>query len=498
MKAVTLSLLAISLGSSILTASAQDFSDALRYSYLMPQGTAQSMGFGNALGSVGGDFSSIAVNPAGLGIYKSGEIQFTPNLKVNSVTGQYLGTSASDNNTHFSFSSAGVVFTHAPKGERYNKSPWKSVSFAFGVNKLADFNRDYQYSGNNSGSSSSSQTDQYAVNFQNRPSDTSFEGSNASLGWYSELLDDTGATRVPWRNGINQSRMVQERGSTNELDFALGGNYRNKLLLGVTLGIPIINHSITSDYMETALNPDPSTFTSYNLHETYTTNGTGINGKFGIIYKFTDHFRIGGAIHTPTYYAMHDESTITLTNNTPSFASGLYPPTSTFDYNLTTPWRGVLSATGFIGNIAFITADYEYIDYSTARFNFGSDPNYGNLQEVQTNANKLIKQNLQAASNFRVGAEVYVSKIFILRAGAGYYGNPYKNNNGVDCSSLSLSGGFGFRFQRFFIDGAFMHTQYNGLEQPYATPYTNVTVPTATLQNSISNAVLTFGYKFRS
>ncbi len=491
------SLVAVLMGTVVFSASAQDYTDALRYSYLIPQGTARSMGYGNASGSLGTDFSAVSVNPAGLGLYKSSELMFTPNVQVGNVNGQYLGTSMNDNNTHFSFSNAGVVFTHAAKGQRAEKRDWKSVSFAIGVNKLADYNRDYQYNGNNSGPNSSSQSEIYAANFRSFPSDTSIDGSAASLGWYSELLDDTGATRVPWKSGINQSRMVQERGSTNEIDFALGGNYKDKLMLGVTLGIPIINHTITSDYTETALNPDPSTFTSYNLHETYTTNGNGINGKFGVIYKFTDYFRVGGAIHTPTYYSMHDESTITLINNTPSLASGLYPPTNTFDYHLTTPWRGILSATGFIGKYAFVTADYEYVDYSTARFNFGNDPNYGNLQEVQDNANQQIQQNLKAASNFRIGAEVRVTPIFLLRAGVGYYGNPYKTS-GVDGSSLVLSGGFGFRFDRFFIDASYMHTQYNIAEQPYATPYTNVTVPTATLGNSVSNAAITFGYRFKS
>src|SRR5271170_4082159 len=78
---------------------AQDVTEAYNLSNTTVQGTARSMGFGNALGSVGGDFSSLNVNPAGIGIYRSSELTFTPSLRVNSATGDYAGSSTTDNNT---------------------------------------------------------------------------------------------------------------------------------------------------------------------------------------------------------------------------------------------------------------------------------------------------------------------------------------------------------------------------------------------------------------
>src|ERR1017187_3397559 len=86
---------------------AQDVREAYNLSNLTVQGTARSMGFGNALGSVGGDFSSLSVNPAGIGIYRSSEISFTPSLKINSATGDYAGTTTSDNNTRFGINNFG-------------------------------------------------------------------------------------------------------------------------------------------------------------------------------------------------------------------------------------------------------------------------------------------------------------------------------------------------------------------------------------------------------
>ncbi|HRO43603.1 MAG TPA: hypothetical protein PL009_12270, partial [Flavipsychrobacter sp.] len=117
---------------------AQDETDALRYSFLSPQGTARSMGFGNALGSVGGDFASLSVNPAGIGIYRRGEMMLTPAFRFGSTDARYLNTTLDDSRTAFNFNNLGIVFTHAEKGRRYDKANWKTVSFGIGVNRTAD------------------------------------------------------------------------------------------------------------------------------------------------------------------------------------------------------------------------------------------------------------------------------------------------------------------------------------------------------------------------
>src|ERR1044072_8593112 len=92
-------------------AQAQDERDAVRFSFLQPQGTARSIGFGSALGSIGGDFSSLAVNPAGIGIYRSSEITVTPSLTFSHTDADYSGNSHVDNGTHFAFSNLGLVTT---------------------------------------------------------------------------------------------------------------------------------------------------------------------------------------------------------------------------------------------------------------------------------------------------------------------------------------------------------------------------------------------------
>ncbi len=498
----SLLLAGILITSTASAAFAQSYIDALRYSYLSPSGTARAMGIGDAVGSIGGDFSSLSINPAGIAVYKSSEVMFTPSLKINSVSGDYLGNSTSTSSTHFNFNNAGIVFTSAPKGRRARRSQWKSFSFGIGVNRLADFNRDYTYSGNNY---SSSATQAYAAdnNINGTGSDPNnpnpalygYAGYQAYLTNY-DSVNGVFESIVDPSKGVKQLRSVSERGGINEMVISFGGNYMDQLLLGATIGIPIINYSRSSVYSETAIGADSTGFNSYTYNETLNTSGSGINLKLGIIYKASDYFRFGFAIHSPTFYTMHDDYSNVISSDISTVPAGVNPYTANavsipLDYNLTTPWRAVLSATGFLGTHGFITVDYEYVDYSSASYSF--DPAY---QVMQTQVNNDIKTNLQAASNIRVGIEGRITNFFSLRAGYSFMGSPYKTSSGINTASNTISGGFGFRFDRWYLDAAFAHTMYNGVEQPYPSDPSYAAVPIATLGNSFNNASMTVGFKF--
>src|SRR5690349_22893057 len=73
---------------------AQAPEDALRYSYLtQPGGTARNQAIGGAGASLGGEFSSLFINPAGLGFYKSADFLLTPSLSFKKPNSTYLGNS---------------------------------------------------------------------------------------------------------------------------------------------------------------------------------------------------------------------------------------------------------------------------------------------------------------------------------------------------------------------------------------------------------------------
>ena len=79
---------------------AQSYNDlGLLYSRSGISGTARSVGSASAYGSVGADLGSISINPAGLGLYRSTDISFTPGLFINKNKADFDGTTTVGNNT---------------------------------------------------------------------------------------------------------------------------------------------------------------------------------------------------------------------------------------------------------------------------------------------------------------------------------------------------------------------------------------------------------------
>lgn len=476
-------------------AHAQDESDALRFSMLSPTGTARAIGIGSALGSVGGDFSALSVNPAGIGIYRRGEVMFSPSLTFNKVNSDYSGRTFDDNGASFSFSNAGAVFTHTPRGQKYNSSNWKAVSFGIGINRMADFTRNYTYSGTNHENSASWVFEADANN-----NGVNAEGSPGWLGWNSYLLDTLGGGYISvvdpqnYPGGIRQTNLVKERGGISELALSLGGNYQEKLMLGATVGIPVLRYARTKQFKEQAVDNPYNDFSNYTYTEDLLTTGTGINLKLGAIFIPTPNFRIGLALHTPSYIALNDQSNNSITANTQGFGgiNSVNAPENIYEYSITTPWRAVVSGTGMLGKYGFVTLDYEYVDYSATRYNFNSAD-----RDYEQYINQNIRDMYQAASNIRLGVEARLEGLG-LRAGFGYYGNPYKNNQYADGQRLELSAGVGYRFAGgTFLDFGFRHRWYKNPDVPYVLSYTNVgAVPTADLSTGQNAAVLTLGWKF--
>ena len=56
---------------------AQTPSEALQYSMFRPYSTSRSIGVGNSMTALGGDYSAIAVNPAGIAFYRKADAYFS-------------------------------------------------------------------------------------------------------------------------------------------------------------------------------------------------------------------------------------------------------------------------------------------------------------------------------------------------------------------------------------------------------------------------------------
>src|SRR5690606_8793597 len=100
-----------------------------------------------------GDISALFTNPAGLAVYKTSEMVFTPGVSLLTNKGDFRGTSATGRNTSsFAMGTSGVVFAFP---DRF--SNWGNKAFSIGINRSADFNSVIHYRGLNTLSSYSEQ-----------------------------------------------------------------------------------------------------------------------------------------------------------------------------------------------------------------------------------------------------------------------------------------------------------------------------------------------------
>ncbi len=494
-------------------ARAQNEVDALKFGQVSAAATARSLSLGGAGGSYGADFSSLSINPAGIGVYRSSEIMVTPVLRLNNMKGTYLNTSATDNNAKFNLSNFGVVFTKAAKGQEYQGSDWKSFSLGIGFNRVADFNSKGFYQGVNNQSSIS---EVFAADAIYNGVKDNIVPPYGYLGYNGYLTDDNG-NAIPYENiikkggSLNQSKSWESRGGINEWSLSFGGNYMEKLLLGASLNLTSYKYNRTTNYSESDATGNPNNnFASLSYNEDISTTGIGFNAKLGAIYVINDIVRVGAAFHTPTWSAFSDISDYNMTTNTENYKAGLggqdqspisfTQPTQAyqFDYSLRTPWRAVLSATAFMGKYGFVTADYEYAAYNDMKYNFqGNDFN-----AYERTVNNAIKDTYKGTHNLRLGVEGRLEN-FMGRVGFAYYSSPYRNSN-FDGQRMDFSAGIGARFSGFFVDLAYVHIMQKTSEYGYpvlvkddpALGIRKIPVGIANLDYGNNLVALTFGFKF--
>jgi hypothetical protein len=494
MKRLILFFLIISSGNILLS---QNATDALRYSQIYYGGSARFQGLGGAFGAVGADFSVVATNPAGIGVYKSSEMTFSPTFAFHHSVTDFNNGSGTENRGNVGMADFGCVFTIPING---GQGPIKRINIAFGMNRQSDFNNRFYIQGNNNKSSMLMDFTDVLNNTPGAdPSQYPFDAGlayntnliyydSASNAFHSDFGDANPATRL-----IGQTKYVTTHGSINEFDLSFATNFEDKLYIGATIGIPFIRYFETSEYQEFRKDTSIHYFRSMTYDQYVETHGTGVNLKVGVIYKPADWVRIGAAIHTPTFYGnMRDNwnssmtSVLNYTTNSNNSATDEVTyqesPLGTYDYQMTTPFRAIGSLAFIIGSYGLITGEYEYVNYDQARF-YNSSSSYSDL-------NDQIKSTYTSPVIVRAGTEWRIMN-FRIRGGFDYYGSPYSSGN-LTGKKYQVSGGIGYRGQHFFCDLAYIWSQVKDDYYLYDPALVNPSQNTYT-QNSV---VATFGVRF--
>lgn len=286
---------------------------ALKFSNYDLNGTARFMSMGGAFGALGGDISSIAINPAGLGVYRSSEFMFSPGLTFDQSSSTYLNTVTNDNLYRFGLSNLGFVTSYDLEN---TDSRWVNANFSINYNKSKDFNSNALLNGVNIFSIMEEYI--YRANVENIWSPYYEE-----LLWQTYLIDTIAnyPDPVQYRSditdtifanpatfSINQQKAIQTEGSVGEFVFAFGANYSHKLYVGASVGLYRLNYKeFLSHYeYESSNTLNINNFDYLKIDEISQTTGTGFTFKAGAIYKPIDFIRLGLAFHLPTFYELEE------------------------------------------------------------------------------------------------------------------------------------------------------------------------------------------------
>jgi len=487
---------------STLQIYAQDQVEALTFSERFPQSDARAMGAGNAFGAVGANLICSSINPGSLALYKKSEFSFSLGFLSNNVSGNYLGTLASDHRYALDLPQVGLAVTinNTKNGEAV-KDGWLSYTLSGTINRMNSFQTNRYFEGLNTKSS-------VLYHYAETANGTLYKNLSLNnvggLAWDTYLIDTTAKdpnhnTYVPIdtskiRN-FYQQNSIKTRGSNYDINIAFAGNYSDKVFIGAAISFPTIKYNETRDFTETNKNENPASYISSDYSRELDISGTGVQVSFGIVVKPIKFIRIGGSIQSPTYYSLSGKYSQVMNSQ---LVGNSYTQSSSgeMEFNFTAPFRATGSLAFIAGKYGFLAVDYEFVDYSQGYYSSNS---YQYISE-----NNQIQNIYTAASNLRFGGELKLD-IFALRAGYGMYGSPYKSITapvGADASAQTLSFGVGMRENNYFIDFAYQQLKTKKFYLPYSLSQNtmekyNVDEVTGNIDDIKQNTFLvTFGVKF--
>lgn len=489
--------------------------------------SARVSAMGGAFTSLGADLSSMAINPAGLGMYRSSEMGLSlgyDHTKATRSTGN-LGSATSGN---VSFNQIGAALN------LYQSSgPLVSFTIGFGYNKLADltYQTHNKWDGNVTiGEFFAEQMygfDPAALNgsadpFRNQNIYPDEWGGVLAYQTYfiNPNVDASGAfldnyyVAVPLEaQNIRSVMTANSYGSVGEYDFSMGFNIGNFLYLGTTLGIIDIEQQIDYHLIEQYWYSTDAPATSndavgIDYMPSVANYGSGVNFKVGAIIRPVSAVRLGIAYHTSTLVSLtRDFYTEMATgfNDASYFANSLI---NSYTYDYFSPNKLLLGASVSILDKAIISVDYDRIWYGGMEMS---------NRELQHAFAEDVAADLGTSENFRIGLEVHPINGFYLRGGYAYYGTPfnaetqkYIEDGGVFFGSFkthtsNLSLGAGLRFKNnSSLDVVWTNSKAHFTNStPYYFNYVDdvdnilVTGPTMTdTKHTTNNVALTYSFRF--
>ena len=314
-----------------LAVSAQTSFDAAKLYEEELNGTARYVGMGGAMGALGSDASVISHNPAGIGTYRTSDINFSVSSFGTSVTTDPLATRSNQ---------------LSGNGRTYYSHNYKSD-----VNLALD-----NFTAIFSGSESGPNYVNFGISYRK------LQNMDRNLDYIDAFLDADGYE--VWREYKDH-----QRNKVGSWDFNISANLSDKLYLGWTFGVltsDMWSEGYFYDYYDAGVLPASADPEGDGLDYTAVdkmnqSEGSGWNMSLGAIVRPIPALRLGVAVKSPTYYKQTLEYADYLYAIMGEQKDGTKFPAEV-DYKFTAPWSLDLSAGLTFGGPAFsmaLGAEYE-------------------------------------------------------------------------------------------------------------------------------------------
>ncbi len=484
---------------------AQNEEDALRYAQQEISGTPRFTAMSGAFSSLGGDLSAIGLNPAGLTTFSTNRITGTFSFYGLDNSASYYGNTMTHSYSSFDDNIINIDQLGAVWVYKSSTSDWNKLAFSFNYNKQADYGNNVRIKGVNSSGNSvvnyfvekangiqlgdikigNDETTDFV--YQWLGENIGFDAQQAFLGYQAYIInpdtdDDTNTIYYPNADYTNVSHYnkIVSTGNKSNFDLSIGGTYKENLQLGFGLSLINVEYTENNAITEEGYNA-ASDLQLLKFNNVLYTEGSGVQMKFGGIYKLPNNLRLALSYHTPQWIKIEEsltQSVHTEFGNGDIFNIAPNVENTFAPYRIISPSKIIAGASMVIGKKGLISADYSYQDYSNLRFkelDANSDSDYFDA------VNDYMSNNFQAVQSFNIGAELKLSELS-LRGGTFMSSSPYKNSETL-YANKGYSLGAGFDLGGIVIDAAWIHSENE-------TYRTLLALPDQAVINQIKNKYL--------
>ncbi len=172
--------------------------------------------------------------------------------------------------------------------------------------------------------------------------------------------------------------------------MGLAGQNNEKLYLADLWVFPIVNYQRQHSTPKRILvEIHIIILTSYTYTESYSSTGVGVDARLVRIYRPNLNWRIGLAVHSPSFYYLKDQVSSTMVTNTEDYAGTKSVESATMDQMANVGKQSQIPAAFSLalycasgsyifpgqvteGKMGFITADIEYQTNTSSKFRFVS------------------------------------------------------------------------------------------------------------------------------